>query len=118
MSLWSQWYSVVAPLRPACARYRTFLWLLTALAGICARHDLWGVTSIVRTLGLAARCYDRLLDFFHSPALDVACLTRLWTQRALALFPVHRFAVLSVSINEDLPRCLELINSLVMGVTR
>ena len=92
MSLWSQWYSVVAPLRPACARDRTFLWLLTALAGICARHDLWGVTSIVRTLGLAARCYDRLLDFFHSPALDVACLTRLWTQRALALFPVHRFA--------------------------
>jgi len=74
MSLWSQWYSVVAPLRPACSRYRTFLWLLAALAGICARHDLWGVTSIVRTLGLAARCYDRLLDFFHSPALDVACL--------------------------------------------
>ena len=92
MSLWSQWYWVVAPLRAACSRQRTFLWLLAALAGICARNDLLGVTSIVRTLGLAARCYDRLLDFFHSPALDVACLTRLWTQRALALFAVHRFA--------------------------
>ena len=92
MPLWLQWYSVVAPLRAACSRHRTFLWLLAALAGICARGDLLGVTSIVRTLGLAARCYDRLLDFFHSPALDVACLTRLWTQHALSLFPVHRFA--------------------------
>jgi len=92
MQLWLQWYSVVAPLRAACSRNRTFLWLVTALAGICARGDLLGVSSIVRTLGLAARCYDRLLDFFHSPAVDVACLTRLWTQHALRLFPVHRFA--------------------------
>ena len=92
MSLWSQWYSVVAPLRAACSRTRSFLWLLAALAGLCARSDLLGVTRIVRTLGLAERCYDRLLDFFHSPALDVAHLTRLWTQRALSLFPVHRFA--------------------------
>jgi len=92
MQLWLQWYSVVAPLRAACSRNRTFLWLLTALAGICARGDLLGVSSIVRTLGLAQQCYDRLLDFFHSPAVDVACLTRLWTQRAFALFAVHRFA--------------------------
>ena len=92
MQLWLVWYSVVAPLRAACSRNRTFLWLTVALAGMCARSDLLGVTSIVRTLGLAARCYDRLLDFFHSPALDVACLTRIWTRRVLALFPLHRFA--------------------------
>src|SRR5450759_2014258 len=92
MQLWLQWYSVVAPLRAACSRNRTFLWLVAALAGICARGDVLGVTSIVRTLGLAARCYDRLLDFFHSPAVEVAGLTRLWTQRAFALFAVHRVA--------------------------
>jgi hypothetical protein len=34
-----------------------------------------GVTSIVRTLGLAARCYYRLLHFFHSTALDLGRLT-------------------------------------------
>ena len=92
MQLWMHWYAVVAPLRAACSYDRTFLWLLAALAGICARGDLLGVTSIVRTLGLASHCYDRLLDFFHSPALDLDHLTRLWTQRALTLFPVHRFA--------------------------
>jgi hypothetical protein len=53
--------------------------MLVVLAGFCVRDDLLGVTSIVRGLGLRAMCYDRLLDFFHSPALDVEKLTRLWT---------------------------------------
>jgi hypothetical protein len=48
------------------------------LVGFCVREDLWGVTSIVRVLGLDAMCYDRILDFFHSPALNVETLTRLW----------------------------------------
>ena len=102
MHLWLQWYSVVAPLRAACSRHRTFLWLLAALAGFCARGDLLGVTSIVRTLGFAGRCYYQLLDFFHSPAVDVACLTRLWTQRALSLFPVHRYAGRPVLVGDGI----------------
>ena len=102
MSLWAHWYAVVAPLRAACSRQRSFLWLLVALAGICARRDLLGVTSIVRTLGLAERCYDRLLDFFHSPAVDVDCLTQLWTQRAFALYPVHRLAGRPVLVGDGI----------------
>ena len=43
-----------------------------------ARKDLLGVTSIVRALGLKPACYDRLLDFFHSPALDLNKLNRAW----------------------------------------
>jgi hypothetical protein len=107
MFLWAQWYGVVAPLRAACSRQRSFLWLLVALAGLCARRDLLGVTSIVRTLGLAAHCYDRLLDFFHSPAVDVAGLTRLWTQRALALFPVYRLVGRPVLLGDGIkiPKC-------------
>lgn len=91
MQLWVQWWSVLAPLRQACARQRSFLWLALCLAGICARDDLLGVSSIVRTLGLCGRCYDRLLDLFHSPAVDVDRLTRCWTQQVMARFPVHRF---------------------------
>ena len=107
MRLWLQWYWVVAPLRPACSREQTFLWLLSALAGMCARGDLLGVSSIVRTLGLAARCYDRLLDFFHSPAIDLQVLSTLWTARALALFPVHRFAGKPVLLGDGIkiPKC-------------
>lgn len=79
MELWREWWRWCAPLRGACSRKRTFLWMCVALAGFSVRPDLWGVTSMVRALGLCAPCYDRLLDFFHSPALNVDALTRRWT---------------------------------------
>jgi len=84
--LWKRWWSLVAELRPACGRLRTFLWMAACLAGMTVRADLLGVTSIVRALGLMPMCYDRILDFFHSPALDLDKLTRIW--RAL-VFKVH-----------------------------
>ena len=82
MQLWLHWWSMVAPLRQICRDRRSFLWLCTALAGFCVRPDLLGVSSTVRALGLAARCYDRLLDFFHSPAIAPDTLSRVWTELA------------------------------------
>jgi len=76
--LWNHWWNLVCELRPACARTRTFLWMSLCLAGFSTRKDLLGVTSIVRALGLEPACYDRLLDFFHSPALDLDKLTHGW----------------------------------------
>ena len=107
MTLWSTWCSVLAPLRAACNRERNFLWLLTALAGICARPDLLGVTSIVRALGLTERCYLRLLEFFHSPGIDLQRLTRGWTQIVLERFPAHRLGGLRVFLADGLkvPKC-------------
>jgi hypothetical protein len=57
------------------------------LAGMTTRKDLMGVTSIVRALGLVPACYDRLLDFFHSPALDLNKLTRLWCDLVCRVHP-------------------------------
>jgi len=79
MMLWREWWRWCAPLRCACARKRTFLWMCVALIGFSVRQDLWGVTSMVRALGLTASCYDRMLDFFHSSALDVKRLAQLWS---------------------------------------
>jgi hypothetical protein len=84
--LWKDWWELVRELRSACARTRTFLWMGVCLAGMTTRKDLMGATSIVRALGLLPACYDRLLDFFHSPALDLPKLTRAW--RTL-VFRVH-----------------------------
>jgi hypothetical protein len=77
--LWFDWWNLVCQLRSACSRNRTFLWMSLCLAGMATRKDLLGVTSIVRALGLEPACYDRLLDFFHSPALDLNILTCLWS---------------------------------------
>src|SRR6266478_340298 len=91
MRIWTEWWSWVEPLRATCPRSRSFLWLLAALAGISIRNDLLGVTSIVRALGLGAQCYDRLLDFFHSKAIDPDTLCRCWVKTVLARMPgIHR----------------------------
>jgi len=87
MRLWCEWWRWCAPLRNSCARHRTFLWMGVVLVGFCVREDLWGVTSLVRALGLEEMCYDRLLDFFHSPALEVEKLTRLWAALVVNLHP-------------------------------
>ena len=49
MRLWMDWYLAVSALRPACARTRTFFWLVLVLAAFSIRTDLAGVTSLVRS---------------------------------------------------------------------
>src|SRR5215467_6220201 len=80
---------VAAGMRVAlCLRsHRSFLWMCVCLAGFSIRKDLLGVTSIVRALGLEPACYDRLLDFFHSPALDLNKLTLAWCALVFRLHP-------------------------------
>ena len=85
--LWIQWWNLTCQLRSACARTRTFLWMSLCLAGMTVRRDLLGVTSIVRALGLEPACYDRLLDFFHSSALDLNKLTCAWCALVFRLDP-------------------------------
>ena len=58
-----------------------------SLAGMCVRADLAGVSSLVRVLGLRSVYYDRLLDFFHSSAMDPERLSQLWTSIVLTRFP-------------------------------
>ena len=87
MLLWSHWWFVVSQLRSACPRRRTFFWLVVVLAALCTRRDMAGVTSFVRALGLRARCYGSLLDFFHSSALCPDNLARIWTRLVIKLHP-------------------------------
>ena len=34
MGLWRAWFNAVASLRPACARWRTFDWMVVVLMGL------------------------------------------------------------------------------------
>jgi hypothetical protein len=86
MRLWVFWWQMIWELRPACSRLRSFLWFASAVAGLTVRTDLLGVTSIVRALGLKEKCYDRLLDAFHSPGIPVEQLTGLWVKVVLRFF--------------------------------
>jgi hypothetical protein len=59
------------------------------LAALCIRPDLAGVTSLLRALGLRRCCYYSLLHFFHSNALNLEALTRLWCGGLWRLLPRH-----------------------------
>ncbi len=87
MKLWKLWFDAVLSLRPACSRMRSFLWFATCLAGMTVRIDLFGITSIVRAMGLKQLCYDRILDFFHGTGLRLDRLSQIWTATVLRIFP-------------------------------
>ena len=93
MLLWLSWWNLVLGLRPAFNRYRAFLWFAAVLAAFCVRGDLNGVTSFVRALGLRRQFYDRLVDFFHSPAVVMPKLTALWADLVLRVLQHHLFTV-------------------------
>jgi|GEM_PF-1088531 hypothetical protein len=87
MELWMRWWSVVSQLSPACSRLRSFLWFSVCMVGMTVRSDLRGATSMVRALGLKESSYDRILDFFHSKALNLEVLTRTWVTLLLKVHP-------------------------------
>jgi len=60
--------------------------MCVALAGLSIRSELAGVTSFIRALWLKPTSYRRLLHLFHTPALDLDKLTRVWIRLALKLF--------------------------------
>lgn len=86
MRLWISWFKAVSYLRDSCRRSKTFAWMVVALLGFCTRADLAGVTSFIRAGFIRGRLYRGLLDMFHSPALDLGKLTRLWVKLVLRLF--------------------------------
>ena len=86
-SLWAIWWNAILVLRPAFSRLRTFMWFVTAVAGLTVRLELLGVTSIVRALNLRPRLYTKLLDHFHSSGIKLDRLSALWAQVVLQLFP-------------------------------
>lgn len=88
MVLWKAWFDAVACLRPACARGRTYAWMVVVLIGLSIRADLAGVTSFVRALGLAPGCYPRVLHLFHSRAIKLDRLTELWVRWCRRTLPL------------------------------
>ena len=86
MALWLHWYQALRLLRPAFSRNLTFLWFATITAAFTVRGELLGVTSLVRSLKLDPKCYERLLNCFHSEGIKLDTLYALWARVVLRLF--------------------------------
>ena len=111
MSLWMHWWNAIWPAAPGVlppenlplVRHRR------GKASPCVPDMLPGVTSIVRALNLDARCYNTLIDCFHSSAVKLDRLTALWTQLVLRLFPqplrAQRQQCVLVGDGIKIPKC-------------
>lgn len=93
MELWGFWWICVIELRPAFARWRTFLWFSLALAATGIRQDHRFVTCMPRALGLSQQWYERFLAFFHSSAVRLDILVCLWTALALRVLAEHLLTI-------------------------
>lgn len=86
MQIWTAWWALVKLLRSAYSRQRTFLWFAAILAGISMCTDIVGISSLVRSLNISARYYQRLLDNIHSNGFKLDKLTAIWTAIVLKFF--------------------------------
>jgi len=86
MQLWLHWLSFIYELRSGCSRLRAFFWFMTCVAGLTIRTELFGVSSIIRALGLDKKYYERLLAAFHSSSICLDKLAKLWPKVVLRLF--------------------------------
>lgn len=89
MQLWMTSWRLVWQLRPAFSRKRTFLWTAVVLAGFSTRRDLFGIASFMRSQYLKDGCYHRLRDIFHSSAVCLSELTRIWIRVCIHSFAAH-----------------------------
>jgi len=86
--LWTSWLDRLAPLREACARTRTYLWMLATLLGFCLRLDHRGVTNWVRAVFLNSKAYHSLIKLFHGTRIKLWRPTRCWIQIVVSWLPV------------------------------
>lgn len=89
MGLWTSWMEIACQFREAFSRESTFLWFVTTLVAMTIRTDLAGVTSFVRCLGLKPNCYFAYRRLFHSSAVNIDLLRRLWCKLAISIFRNH-----------------------------
>jgi len=67
-------------MRPAFSRQATHCWFVVVFVGFILRTDNFGVSSIIRALGLSPESYTCLLHFFHSTAWNVEETMTIWWQ--------------------------------------
>jgi hypothetical protein len=75
--------SILLSFRPVFKRRAAFLWFVILTLGFLVRNDYYGVTSVVRALGLPPDTYYSLLHFFQSAAFTVAGLLDCWQRWVL-----------------------------------
>jgi hypothetical protein len=80
MGLVGEVEAILKQFRGVFRRRATFHWFVVIMWAFMLRMEAFGITSLVRCLGLASAEYYNLLHFFHSTAFHVQALCTQWTE--------------------------------------
>jgi len=72
--------AILGQFRGVFSREAAFHWLVVITCAFMLRVEAFGITSLVRCLGLAPPEYHNLLHFFHSTVLYVQALCTRWVE--------------------------------------
>jgi hypothetical protein len=72
--------SILVQFRSVFSRQAAFHWFVIIAWAFMLRLEAFGITSLVRCLGLAPPEYFNLLHFFHSSAFHIQALCARWTE--------------------------------------
>jgi len=76
--MWNYIDSTIAGFRTCFSRKATFCCFVVVVIGFMLGTDFAGITSIIRTLGLAPTGYEALIHFFRSCAWTLAAVRKQW----------------------------------------
>ena len=93
--------------RPCFSRKAAFGWFVTVIVGFMLRSDQLGVTSVIRDLSLAPRCYEPLIHFFHSTAWKPETIRQNWWKLLAEKAPVYRVKKRCILIGDGVKQSKE-----------
>ena len=93
--------------RPCFSRKAAFGWFVTVIIGFMLRSDQLGVTSVIRDLSLAPRCYEPLIHFFHSAAWEPDVIRQTWWRLLEEKAPVYRVKKRCILIGDGVKQSKE-----------
>ena len=93
--------------RPCFSRKAAFGWFVTVIVGFMLRSDQLGVTSVIRDLSLAPRCYEPLIHFFHSAAWKLDTIRQTWWKLLAERAPIYRVKKRCILIGDGVKQSKE-----------
>ena len=99
--------SVLMEFRGCFTRKKAFAWFVVIVAGIMARSDSLGVTSVMRSLLIDPSHYVPLLAFFRSNAWSLDTLVMAWCAIVCKYAPIVRYNGAAVLPADGMKKMIE-----------
>ncbi len=93
-------YNFLQSLQICFTRKISFKKFVIIIIGLMLVSDQYGVSSIIRSLGLSPLYYEGLIQFFSSTAFSLSELVATWTATVAARAPIYRVGDRAVLIGD------------------